>query len=190
MVKKYGKAWTTGDTDLLCSLFEDSPDCVYVESAARFMRGRKEIANYWEAQIRGHETDVQTEYFPQRTMIDEARRTALVMWAGSFIKRDGRAKAFLQVAMLKFAKNGRIKSLEEYMQPFHKVSEAARYIGIPEVKVTLERIGREGSCLVSECPIDVGEICASWQTLLHYPKTWSKKLHRWGMPEEFVVEVV
>ena len=145
-VNEYGQAWTTQDPKRIGRLFTN--DAVYIERAfdrkATF-RGRAAIEQYWKYQIVGKQANIVFRHVESEMVRDAEKPVAVVKWLAEFDNRRekrGESKThkrvrFCQMAKLIFAEGGKIRYLEEYVQPMG--GSGVRWPGLEASDKELER---------------------------------------------------
>eukprot|EP00929_Paragymnodinium_shiwhaense_P039998 TRINITY_DN20922_c0_g1_i4.p1 TRINITY_DN20922_c0_g1~~TRINITY_DN20922_c0_g1_i4.p1 ORF type:complete len:654 (+),score=88.17 TRINITY_DN20922_c0_g1_i4:69-2030(+) len=120
-VNKYGEAWSSQDPDKIVALYtEDAP---YVERPydpdGGIYRGHDGIRNYWLTHVQVREREIKFRQLEDKLVFDPERQTAVAQWEACFeVAREGDTKwkrvQFLQIAVLQFAADGRVKHFEEW----------------------------------------------------------------------------
>lgn len=106
-IEAYGRAWETGDEDLLVSLFTD--DASYRSSPFRGpFRGRDEIRAYWRRNA-GTQRDKRVRM--GRPFV-EGNRVAVEWW--TTMVDEGEAVTLPGCLLLRFEADGRCSDLREY----------------------------------------------------------------------------
>lgn len=119
-VEAYGEAWRLQDADCILKLYTE--DATYSERPYDpengVYRGHAGIRAYWEGHVSNNERDIDFRQLAEDLVWDTESRTAVAQWEAKFsvAQPSGAWKRvqFLQVAILSFAPDGRVRRFQEW----------------------------------------------------------------------------
>eukprot|EP00931_Biecheleriopsis_adriatica_P086443 TRINITY_DN61119_c0_g1_i1.p1 TRINITY_DN61119_c0_g1~~TRINITY_DN61119_c0_g1_i1.p1 ORF type:complete len:742 (+),score=118.25 TRINITY_DN61119_c0_g1_i1:76-2226(+) len=139
-VNAYGEAWKAQAADKILRLYTE--DAVYIERPydpeGGIYRGHTGIREYWETHISKREKDIDFRQIEEDLAYDPDTCTATAKWEARFSVRQRSSAGwkgvqFLQVAMLRFAPDGRVRHFEEWWHARH-LQRAAKGLRDPKAR--------------------------------------------------------
>ncbi|CAK0798730.1 unnamed protein product [Prorocentrum cordatum] len=110
-VNAYGEAWRLQDTGRILALY--TPEAHYVERPYDQERGTYKghdgIRHYWETHVRAQERDIHFRQLEGDLVFDPEARVTVLQRGASW-----KTVRFLQIALLRFAADGRVRHFEEF----------------------------------------------------------------------------